>query len=44
VSTHVERVLRKLGVANRVAAAVRATELDLYPAEPGVRLHPMTRM
>ena len=29
VSTHVERVLRKLGVANRVAAAVHATELDL---------------
>lgn len=29
VSTHVERVLRKLGVANRVAAAVRATELEL---------------
>lgn len=27
VSTHVERVLRKLGVANRVAAAVHATEL-----------------
>ncbi|WP_234820636.1 response regulator transcription factor [Mycolicibacterium goodii] len=29
VSTHVERVLRKLGVANRVAAAVQATELEL---------------
>jgi DNA-binding CsgD family transcriptional regulator len=29
VSTHVERVLRKLGVANRVAAAVHATELGL---------------
>jgi DNA-binding CsgD family transcriptional regulator len=29
VSTHVERVLRKLGVANRVAAAVHATELEL---------------
>lgn len=29
VSTHVERVLRKLGVPNRVAAAVHATELDL---------------
>lgn len=33
VSTHVERVLRKLGVANRVAAAVHATELELV--EPG---------
>jgi DNA-binding CsgD family transcriptional regulator len=31
VSTHVERVLRKLGVANRVAAAVHATELELGP-------------
>jgi len=30
VSTHVERVLRKLGVANRVAAAVHATELELF--------------
>ncbi|WP_234811736.1 response regulator transcription factor [Mycolicibacterium canariasense] len=29
VGTHVERVLRKLGVANRVAAAVHATELEL---------------
>jgi DNA-binding CsgD family transcriptional regulator len=29
VSTHVERVLRKLGVANRVSAAVHATELGL---------------
>jgi len=29
VSTHVERVLRKLGVPNRVAAAVHATELEL---------------
>jgi DNA-binding CsgD family transcriptional regulator len=29
VSTHVERVLRKLGVANRVAAAVHATEVEL---------------
>ncbi|WP_299560665.1 response regulator transcription factor [uncultured Mycolicibacterium sp.] len=29
VSTHVERVLRKLEVTNRVAAAVRATELEL---------------
>ncbi|MGV9797522.1 helix-turn-helix domain-containing protein [Mycobacterium sp. NPDC003449] len=29
VSTHVERVLRKLGVSNRVAAAVQATELEL---------------
>ncbi len=29
VSTHVEKVLRKLGVANRVAAAVHATELGL---------------
>lgn len=29
VSTHVERVLRKLGVANRVSAAVHATELEL---------------
>ncbi|OBA35715.1 response regulator transcription factor [Gordonia sp. 852002-51296_SCH5728562-b] len=27
VSTHVERILRKLGVNNRVAAAVRATEI-----------------
>jgi len=34
VSTHVERVLRKLGVANRVSAAVQATELELV--EPGV--------
>lgn len=34
VSTHVERVLRKLGVANRVAAAVHATELELVDA-PG---------
>ncbi|CKH10624.1 response regulator transcription factor [Mycolicibacterium smegmatis] len=32
VSTHVERVLRKLGVANRVAAAVQATELELLDA------------
>lgn len=40
VSTHVERVLRKLGVANRVAAAVHATELELQPAavpEPPLR-------
>jgi DNA-binding CsgD family transcriptional regulator len=29
VGTHVERVLRKLGVANRVAAAVHATEFEL---------------
>ncbi|MFN3003105.1 helix-turn-helix domain-containing protein [Mycolicibacterium wolinskyi] len=33
VSTHVERVLRKLGVANRVAAAVQATELELVSPE-----------
>ncbi|MDV3125490.1 response regulator transcription factor [Mycobacterium sp. 21AC1] len=32
VSTHVERVLRKLGVTNRVAAAVQATELELVDA------------
>jgi DNA-binding CsgD family transcriptional regulator len=41
VSTHVERVLRKLGVANRVAAAVHATELelvDLHGVVPSV--HP----
>lgn len=33
VSTHVERVLRKLGVANRVAAAVHATELELVDSQ-----------
>lgn len=44
VSTHVERVLRKLGVANRVAAAVHATELDLYPAAPHVSPQPLARM
>ncbi|WP_197376165.1 response regulator transcription factor [Mycolicibacterium baixiangningiae] len=38
VSTHVERVLRKLGVANRVAAAVHATELGLAaPNAPSSR-------
>lgn len=36
VSTHVERVLRKLGVANRVAAAVRATELELVDPQRAV--------
>ncbi|WP_197378424.1 response regulator transcription factor [Mycolicibacterium mengxianglii] len=36
VSTHVERVLRKLGVANRVAAAVHATELDLVEPQRAV--------
>lgn len=41
VSTHVERVLRKLGVANRVAAAVHATELGL--GDPRCALAPMPR-
>jgi DNA-binding CsgD family transcriptional regulator len=36
VSTHVERVLRKLGVANRVAAAVHATELGLVDPQRDV--------
>lgn len=40
VSTHVERVLRKLGVANRVAAAVQATELELVGPERGVAAVP----
>lgn len=40
VSTHVERVLRKLGVANRVAAAVHATELEL--GEPQRAVLPMS--
>lgn len=41
VSTHVERVLRKLGVANRVAAAVHATELELVePKSPVVQVPP----
>jgi DNA-binding CsgD family transcriptional regulator len=40
VSTHVERVLRKLGVANRVAAAVHATELELFAPQRAVAAVP----
>jgi DNA-binding CsgD family transcriptional regulator len=40
VSTHVERVLRKLGVANRVAAAVHATELELLAPQRAVAAVP----
>jgi DNA-binding CsgD family transcriptional regulator len=43
VSTHVERVLRKLGVANRVAAAVHAMEFGLGDPVRNVTSAPVQR-
>jgi DNA-binding NarL/FixJ family response regulator len=34
VKTHVERIIRKLGVSDRTQAAMRAVEMGLVTTEP----------